>query len=712
MTLILSWLLHNPLAHAENNDDPHLWLEGVEDKEALEWVKERNAKTVEDVAQNDDFASLQSDLKAIYDSKDRIPYITLQGDHYFNFWRDTEHPRGVWRRTTLESYKSDTPEWETILDLDALAETEGENWVWHGATCLYPAETTCMLALSRGGADADVKREFNVETQSFVENGFYLPEAKSDVSWVDENTLLVSTDFGEGSLTDSGYPKITKEWTRGTELTDATTLYEGDQKDIWVGSFYDPHPGYERTYVYQGLTFYSNNLFLQTKKGLTQIDKQESANASIWKDTILLELREDWTVNGQTYKAGSLLSAPLKKWLRGKKKLTVLFEPDEHSSLSRFSTTKDFLVLTILRDVKTEIEVWSQKGKRWKKTAGISTPNGGGQVRITPIDSYNSNDYWMTYRDYITPNTLSIGTIEQSESTDTPETLKQLPAFFDASNLQVSQHFATSKDGTKVPYFQVAEKNIELNGENPTILYGYGGFEVSLLPSYSASVGTAWLSKGGVYVVANIRGGGEYGPSWHQAALKENRHRAYEDFAAVGEDLVGRGVTKPSKLGIQGGSNGGLLMGNMYTLYPDHWGAIVCQVPLLDMKRYTKLLAGASWAGEYGNPDIPEEWAYIQTFSPYHNFQSSDEHPPMLITTSTRDDRVHPGHARKMTALLEGSEKDVLYYENMEGGHGGSANNEQASFMNALAYTFFWKTLMSEPEPTGILEEEVGSMPE
>ena len=712
MTLILSWLLHSPLAYAENNDDPHLWLEGIEDQEALEWVTVRNAKTTQDVTQNEDFETLQADLKAIYDSKDRIPYISLQGEHYYNFWRDNDHPRGVWRRTTLESYKTDAPTWETILDLDALSEQEGENWVWHGATCLYPAETMCMLALSRGGADADVKREFNVETQSFVDNGFYLPEAKSDVSWVDQNTLLISTDFGEGSLTDSGYPKITKKWTRGTAIDKAETLYEGQQEDVWIGSFHDPHPGYERTFVYQGLTFYSNNLFLQTQKGLVKIDKQESANASIWKDTLLLELREDWTVDGLTYKAGSLLSAPLKKWLRGKKKLTVLFEPDESSSLSRFSTTKDFLVMTILRDVKTEIEVLAQRRNRWYMSEAFLPPRNGGQIRITPVDGYGSNDYWMTYRDYITPNTLSIGTMEPEDSQPALVRLKQLPAFFDASNLEVTQHFATSKDGTKVPYFQVSQKDLELNGENPTILYGYGGFEVSLLPSYSASVGTAWLSKGGVYVVANIRGGGEYGPRWHQAALKEKRHRAYEDFAAVGEDLVGRNVTKPSKLGIQGGSNGGLLMGNMYTLYPDHWGAIVCQVPLLDMKRYTKLLAGASWAGEYGNPDVPEEWSYIKTFSPYHNFNANDEHPPMLITTSTRDDRVHPGHARKMTALLESADKDVLYYENMEGGHGGSANNEQAAFMNALAYTFFWKTLMSEPEQSDAVEEEIGTMPE
>ncbi len=706
MTLVWTWLIGTAFADT-STEDPHIWLEDIEGTEALEWVTNQNQQTIASVAQADDFKDLQGRLKDIYDSKDRIPYVSKQGDFYYNFWQDTDHPRGVWRRTSLESYQTDEPTWETILDLDALSEAENENWVWHGADCLFPAETLCMIALSRGGADADVKREFDTESKSFVEDGFFLPEAKSEISWVDTNTLLVATDFGEGSLTDSGYPKITKRWSRGTELASAETLFEGQQEDVWIGAYYDPQPEFERTIVYQGLTFYSNKMFIQGKKGLKEIEKQDSANASIWKDTLLLELRENWTVKGVTYPAGSLLAAPFSKWMRGKKKISVLFTPDESSSLARFSTTKDHVLLTILRDVKTEIEVWTPTRKAWlhKELTGVPSM---GQLRITPVDGYDDNTYWLTVRDYITPNTLYIGDVETKTTTQ----LKKLPDFFDASNMVVNQHFATSKDGTKVPYFEVSASDMRLDGENPTLLYGYGGFEVSLLPNYSASVGTAWLSKGGVYVVANIRGGGEYGPKWHQAALKKNRHRAYEDFAAVGKDLVGRGVTKPSKLGIQGGSNGGLLMGNMYTLYPDHWGAIVCQVPLLDMKRYTKLLAGASWAGEYGDPDVPEEWDYIQTFSPYHNFDEFKTHPPMLITTSTRDDRVHPGHARKMTALLQEANKDVLYYENMEGGHGGSANNEQASFMNTLAYSFLWNTLTTEKPSTEEQQKSIDAMPE
>jgi prolyl oligopeptidase len=671
----------------ESSVDPHLWLEGVEDQKALDWVIERNTASTNTIASSDGFSELENRLLSVYDSTERIPYVYKQGDAYYNFWRDGDHPRGLWRRTSLNSFKTDTPSWEIVLDLDALAEAENENWVWHGAQCLPPAETTCMVALSRGGADADIKREFDTETKTFIENGFFLPEAKSRISWVNPDQLLVGTDFGEGTLTDSGYPKISKLWLRGTELSSAETIMEGNQSDISVSASRDHTPNFEHTMVYQGLTFYTNRVFLETKKGLVQLEKQDSAQLNLWKGNVLIELREDWDVDGTSYKAGSLLAAPLKKWLKGKKNISILFEPDTQSSLLTYTTTRDHLIVTVLNDVKTELFVLTQgKKNHWteSKIEGLPTM---GQLRIWPDDSNKTNDYWLTVRDFVTPDTLYMGGLNSGK----PIALKSLPAFFDSKGLDVSQHFATSKDGTKVPYFEVS--NTEKGDSTPTLLYGYGGFEISLLPRYSSSVGISWLEKGGTYVVANIRGGGEYGPTWHQAALKENRHRAYEDFVAVGEDLVKRGVTTPSQLGIQGGSNGGLLMGNMYTLYPEKFGAIVCQVPLLDMKRYTKLLAGASWAGEYGDPDIPEQWDYIQTFSPYHNIDVDTDYPPMLITTSTRDDRVHPAHARKMTAALEAANKNVLYYENMEGGHGGSANNKQAAFMSTLAYTFLWDTL-------------------
>ena len=668
--------------------DPHQWLEEVEGDEALKWVRGHNQQSIEGLSKNDGFEELQRQLLTIYDSKDRIPYVQKRGKYYYNFWKDENNQRGVWRRTTPESYRSDSPQWDIILDLDALAASENENWVWHGSTCLPPKYERCIVSLSRGGADADVSREFNVKTRSFVKGGFSLPEAKGGLGWIDKNTVLVNTDFGAGSLTESGYPRIVKVWKRGTPLSEAKILMEGERKDISVGAYHSHQPGYKRTVVYRGLTFYTNHMFLQTKKGLVQIDKPDSANMRLWKSHILLKLRHDWEVGGKTYKAGSLLTAPLKSWLKGKKKIQVLFAPTSSRSLSRYSTTKDYLIVSTLDHVKAKVWVYKPSRNTWSRSQLTEVPEFG-RVSVYAVDSVKSNDYWMTVQNYITPTTLFMGTIGGKQ----PEPQKSLPAFFSTKDLVISQHFATSKDGTKVPYFQVARKQAPMDGSNPTLLYGYGGFQISMLPYYSASVGKAWLEKGGVYVVANIRGGGEYGPSWHQAALKENRHRAYEDFAAVAQDLTKRGITSPQKLGIQGGSNGGLLMGNMYTLYPDLFGAIVCQVPLLDMKRYTQLLAGASWVGEYGDPTIPEQWSYIKTFSPYHNIDSATQYPPMLITTSTRDDRVHPGHARKMKAALDVAQKDALYYENIEGGHGGSANNEQAAFMSSLAYTFLWSRL-------------------
>jgi prolyl oligopeptidase len=673
--------------------DTHQWLEDIDTDDVMKWVKERNTNTTGILSQDGNFEALQNKLLSTYNSKERIPYVSKRGRYFYNFWKDADHPRGVWRRTTLENYMEKDGAWEEILDLDELSSKENENWVWHGSSCLRPKYTKCIVSLSRGGADADVKREFDVQTKSFVADGFAVPEAKGRMSWIDKNTVLVSTDFGEGSMTDSGYPRIVKKWKRGTPLTEAETVLEGEKTDISVGAYHSNSHGYKRTVVYRGITFYTNETFLKTKKGLVKLEKQDSANISLWKNHVLLELRKDWAVEGKTYKAGSFLTAPLKQWLRGEKNIQVLFEPTETSSLSRFSTTKDYLILSTLEDVKSKIWLLQPKKKNWEKTLFPGLPEFG-TVIVSPMDSDKSNDYWLTVQDYITPTTLSMGVVGKEGY----QKLKSLPSYFEASGLQISQHFATSDDGTRIPYFEVSKKDLVKDGSNPTLLYGYGGFEISLIPYYSSSVGIGWLEKGGVYVVANIRGGGEYGPRWHQAALKEKRHKAYEDFSSVAKDLIKRGVTSTPKLGIKGGSNGGLLVGNMFTKYPELWGAIVCQVPLLDMKRYTKLLAGASWMGEYGDPDKEDEWSYLQHNSPYHNVQKDTQYPPILITTSTRDDRVHPGHARKMAAKIEEHEHSVLYYENIEGGHGGAANNEQAAFMSSLAYTFLWKSLM-KPAP-------------
>ncbi|MFN9348255.1 MAG: prolyl oligopeptidase family serine peptidase [Planctomycetota bacterium] len=679
--------------NSETPEDPYLWLEDVTGEKSLEWVKARNAISIKRMESESSFQKLQTDLLDILDSNARIPFVSKRGEYYYNFWRDKNNERGLWRRTTLEEYKKAEPKWEVILDLDALAKSEGENWVWKGAALLRPDYQRALITLSRGGADANVTREFDLKTRSFVTDGFNLPESKGSVSWIDIDHIFVSTDFGKGSMTDSGYPRIAKIWQRGTPLEKAKLIYEGKQDDMSVGAMHDDSPGFERNFVTRNIAFYNDELYwLKSPEELVKIDAPNTANKSVFKNFLLLELREPWTIQSETYSGGSLLVADLNEYLGGKRQFQVLFEPTESTALSSVTTTKDYVVINTLDDVKNRIFVLKPEGSSatdgWKREPLVGAP-AFGTVNVTAVDSDESNDYFMTSTDYLTPTTLSIGTIGKA-----PEELKRLPHFFDSSGFQISQHFATSADGTKVPYFMVAKKDLELSGQNPTLLYGYGGFEISLQPNYSATVGRAWLTQGGVYVVANIRGGGEYGPRWHQAALKENRLKAYEDFAAVAKDLVARKVTSKQRLGIQGGSNGGLLVGNMIALYPDLFEAGVCQVPLLDMKRYNKLLAGASWMAEYGNPDYPDQWSYIRKFSPYQNVQASVRYPKVLFTTSTRDDRVHPGHARKMMAKMESQGHAVWYYENIEGGHGGAANNKQSAFMQALAYTFLKQELM------------------
>ena len=629
----------------------------------------------------------------ILDSNARIPFVSKRGEYYYNFWRDKTNERGLWRRTTLEEYRKAEPKWEVVLDLDALGKTENENWVWKGASLLRPDYQRALITLSRGGADANITREFDLKTRSFVADGFKLPESKGSVSWIDIDHLFVSTDFGDASMTDSGYPRMAKLWKRGTPIEQAKLVYEGKQEDMSVGAVHDDSPGFERNFVTRNIAFYNDELFLVKDSGeLVKIDAPNTASKSVFKQYLLLELREAWTIDSKTYPAGSLLVSDFDRFLRGERAFEVLFEPSSNTALSSVTTTKDHVVINVLEDVKNRLYVLTpsttESPTAWRREPLVGAP-AFGTVNVTAVDSDESNDYFMTSTDYLTPTTLSIGTVGKA-----PEELKRLPHFFDSVGMQISQHFATSSDGTKVPYFMVAKKDLNLDGKNPTLLYGYGGFEISLQPNYSATVGRAWLTQGGVYVVANIRGGGEYGPRWHQAALKENRLRAYEDFAAVAKDLVARGVTSKQRLGIQGGSNGGLLVGNMITLYPELFEAGVCQVPLLDMKRYNKLLAGASWMAEYGNPDYPDQWAYIRKFSPYQNVQPSVAYPKVLFTTSTRDDRVHPGHARKMMAKMESQGHAVWYYENIEGGHGGAANNKQSAFMQALAYTFLKQELM------------------
>jgi prolyl oligopeptidase len=670
-------------------DDPNLWLEDVTGDKALDWVRAQNADSQKALTSDPAFGALRDDLRAILDSDARIPYVDEMGGYYYNFWRDKTNPAGVWRRTRLAEYRKADPAWEVLVDLDALNKAEKENWVWHGTDCLKPAYSRCLISLSRGGADADVTREFDLNNKTWLADGFFRPEAKGSLGWKDQDTVFVSTDFGPGSMTTSGYARIVKEWKRGTPMSTATTVYEAQATDMAAGASRDHTTGFERDFVQRSLAFYNDELFVLGKDGkLAKVDVPNSAQKNVHRQYLMLELRDAWTVGGKTYPAGALIAADFDRYMAGGRDFTVLFEPTAHAALAGYTWTKSHLLLNVLEDVKNRITVLTPGTDGSWKRAPLAGAPAFGSIGVTAIDDETSDDYFLTVTDYLTPTSLLMGTVGK-----TPETLKQLPAFFDTKGLEISQHFATSKDGTKVPYFMVAKKDIAANGKNPTLLYGYGGFEISLTPGYSAGVGRAWLTQGGVYVVANIRGGGEYGPGWHKAALRENRNKAYEDFAAVAEDLIARKITTPAHLGIQGGSNGGLLMGNMTVMYPQLFGAVVCQVPLLDMKRYSHLLAGASWMAEYGNPDVPADWTFLQKYSPYQNVRKDVAYPPVLFTTSTRDDRVHPGHARKMMARMKQQGHDVLYYENIEGGHGGAANNEQAAFMQALAYSFLKKKL-------------------
>ena len=677
----------------DTSDDPHLWLEDVNGEKQIAWVRERNAESTRVLTSGTAFPALERRILSILDSKERIPTVTRIGDRYYNLWRDAANPKGVWRRTTLDEYRKAEPAWETVIDIDALAKAEKENWVWHGAAVLEPEDRVCLVSLSRGGADADIVREFDLDRKAFVDDGFSLPEAKSRVAWRGRESLFVATDFGPGSLTTSGYPRTVREWARGTPLPQAEVVFEGQPDDMAVGASRDLTPGFERDFLVRQITFWTNEFFLRRDGHLLKIDKPDDANASVHREWLLIELRSPWTVEETTYPAGALLAANFEAFLKGDRTLHVLFEPTDRTSLAAWAGTRNHILLTTLDNVRNRISVLTFTDGTWHREPLSGVPDIG-TATVSPVDEIESDDYWLLTSSPLEPSTLSLGSA--ATPTKTPEKLKHTPAFFDASGMKVEQHEAVSKDGTRIPYFQIGRADLPADGSTPTLLYGYGGFEIPLLPGYSPASGVAWLEKGHGYVIANIRGGGEFGPRWHQAALKEKRHRAYEDFAAVAEDLIARKVTSPAHLGIMGGSNGGLLMGNMLTTRPDLFGAVVCQVPLLDMRRFNKLLAGASWMGEYGNPDTPEEWAFIRGFSPYHNVARDRDYPPILITTSTRDDRVHPGHARKMTARLLEYGKPVLSYENIEGGHGGASDNKQKAFMDALGWTFLDRELTDE----------------
>jgi prolyl oligopeptidase len=666
------------------SDDPYLWLENIDGEEALDWVRERNDATIA-ALEDDDFRRMRAEALEVLDTDTRIPYVRRRGPYLYNFWRDATNPRGLWRRTTLESYRTEEPDWDVIVDVDELARADGENWVWAGADVIEPDHTLALVSLSRGGSDASVVREFDMGARSFVERGFELPEAKSQIAWEDHDTVLVGTDFGPGSLTESGYPRIVKRWRRGQPLADAETLFTGAATDVAVSAGVDRTPGFERIMIARAMDFFNDESYELRSGELIRIDAPTDANVSVHRQWLLIELRSDWHTGTADYSAGSLLAADYDQFLSGTAELTVVFEPDPHTCLHQYAWTRDRLLMVTLADVASLVEIVTPGS--WSRAPIPGIEDSTNTVVVATDDT--GDEVFLDSSGFLTPSTLLHGSVDGEL---TP--IKRAPSFFDATGMAVSQHFATSDDGTKIPYFVVGPPD---SGPAPTLLAGYGGFEVAQTPGYGGVLGRLWLSRGGTYVLANIRGGGEYGPGWHTCAMREGRYKVAEDFAAVARDLVVRGITTAAQLGAQGGSNGGLLMGIMLTKYPELFGALVCQVPLLDMKRFHLLLAGASWVAEYGDPDNPDDWAFISEYSPYQNISTEKRYPPVLITTSTRDDRVHPGHARKMTAALEAAGQDVTYYENIEGGHAGAADNAQTAFKSALAFSFLHAMLTPTP---------------
>lgn len=673
--------------------DPYLWLEEVEGAQALAFAKAESTRTLAHFEKDPQFAKIKADLTKIALAEDKLPGITLINGEVYNFWQDKKHVRGIWRRTSVSEFKKIKPKWETILDLDQLAKDENENWVWGWQNCLPPENRLCLLTLSRGGKDASVVREFDLTTKAFVKDGFTLPEAKSDISWIDKDTVFVGTDFGPGSLTDSGYPMISKIWKRGQPLKEAKEVFKGGPQDMSASSFVYTTENKKYRFHFRVISFYENEIWYEDEQGLrTHLPLPSSAQMSgVFNDSFLFLLREDLKTKTQTIPVGSLVALPVSQ-LKNKEKaldsLEVLFTPSAKRFLNSVEVSKSAIYLNLLDNIQGKIARITHTEKGWL-LEDLKMGNQG-VARVYSADPWDDN-YLVAYTDFLTPSSIYQGVSAHKGATW--DLLKQAPERFKSKDLIVEQRHAKSADGTMIPYFIVHKKNLVLNGKNPTLLYGYGGFESPIQPFYLDSIGKLWLERGGVYVAANLRGGGEFGPTWHRSVMRENRPKVYEDFIAIGEDLIQHKITSATHLGIQGRSNGGLLTGATFVKRPDLFNAVLCEVPLLDMARYHKLLAGASWMEEYGNPDDSKMNDVLMSYSPYQNVKAQVKYPEVLFMTSTKDDRVHPGHARKMVARMKEQGHKIYYYENTEGGHAGNANIQQKILWNTLEYTYLWQKL-------------------
>ncbi|NDY97062.1 prolyl oligopeptidase family serine peptidase [Wenzhouxiangella limi] len=680
--LILCAALSWPSVTMGADKDAFLWLEEVESEQALDWARAQNERSVAYLEAHPLFEPIHERNLEILTADDRIAYPSLRGGRIYNFWRDAEHVRGIWRVTSREDYRNDQPDWDTIIDVDALADAEDENWVWGGASCRYPDYDRCIIGLSIGGADAAVRREFDLASRSFVDDGFVLPESKSYLSWRDRDSVFFGPAFEDEQMTSSGYPRQVHIWERGTPRQDARLVFEAERDDVLVNAsrYWDGDTPWD--IIVRLPSFFTREYHVLRDGETIRVDVPDDANlAGILDGQLLVELKSDWTLGEATFAQGALLAADMESVLAGEPDFELLFQPNERQAVNGVSTTDNTVIVSILDNVTGQLLRFTRGPDGWTRQT-LDVPDLG-TISVVSTDD-RSDAFYFNYTGFLTPSRL----YEADAAADSRRQIRSEPARFDTEGMAVEQFFATSADGERIPYFVVKPAGFEADGANPTLLGAYGGFEVARTPFYSGTIGSAWLERGGVYVLANIRGGGEFGPRWHQAALKENRQRAFDDLIAVAEDLIERDITSPQHLGIQGGSNGGLLTGAVMVQRPDLFNAVVSQVPLLDMKRYHKLLAGASWMAEYGDPDDPEQWAYIRRYSPYQNVSAEADYPKAFFTTSTRDDRVHPGHARKMVARMVEQGHDVLYYENIEGGHGGAANLKQSAYISALIYAY------------------------
>ncbi|MCU6452610.1 prolyl oligopeptidase family serine peptidase [Sphingomonas sp. A2-49] len=679
-------------AAADAATDPYLWLEDKDGARPLAWVEAENARTLPRLQSDPRYRTFYAEALAIASAKDRIPMPNQLFGRIYNFWRDADHPQGVWRWTSEAGYAAAQPQWTTVLDLDALSRAEGKKWVWKGATCLQPDERMCLVALSEGGEDAVSYREFDLQTGAFVTGGFALAKSKQGASWLDRDTLLVSRDWGEGSMTASGYPFVVKLVKRGQPLAAATEIFRGqpsDQLGTYAGVMTDGQ-GNRLVTIVRRTTFFGGETHVWSPSGTRKLDiPARTFPAGMVAGQVLFQTSDPWGA----VPAGAVAAAPLAAVRSGSIRPTVLFAPNARQSVDEVVATKDRVVLIYNDNVRGRATVFTPGAGGWTSKP-VTLPDNASLGVASAEDK--SDRAYLTVTGFLTPTTLL--PLDAATATAAPP-VKTLPPRFDAANLVVEQHEATSTDGTKVPYFVVHRKGIALDGSTPTIMTAYGGFEVSMLPSYSGATGKLWLERGGAYVLANIRGGGEFGPAWHDAGRKTKRQVIYDDFASVAKDLFARRITSAQTLGIYGGSNGGLLMGVEFNQHPDLWKAVTIQVPLLDMIRYESIAAGASWVDEYGSVSIPAEKAFLDKISPYQNIRKGVAYPEPYIWTTTKDDRVGPQHARKFAARLKEYGLPYLFYEDTAGGHSGDADIEQGARLQALQMTYFAQKLMGPASP-------------